>query len=83
MRRSAVGRPARGSSSLSAIPGEFCFGGCRESRAAPSIGKQLAELKGSDTLTGDALGVSAAISGTTALVEHRAPRKMPAGVRVH
>ena len=37
-------------------------------RAAPSIGKQLAELKGSDTLTGDALGVSAAISGTTALV---------------
>jgi hypothetical protein len=37
-------------------------------RAAPSIGKQLAELKGSDTLTGDAVGVSVAISGTTALV---------------
>ena len=37
-------------------------------RAAPSIGKQLAELKCSDTLTGDAVGVSVAISGTTALV---------------
>ena len=37
-------------------------------QAAPSIGKQLAELKGSDTLTGDAVGVSVAISGTTALV---------------
>ena len=38
------------------------------SRAAPSIGKQLAELKGSDTLGGDAVGVSVAISGTTAAV---------------
>jgi hypothetical protein len=38
------------------------------SRATPSIGKQLAELKGSDTLTGDAVGVSVAISGTTAVV---------------
>ena len=38
------------------------------SRATPSIGKQLAELKGSDTLTGDAVGVSVAISGTTAIV---------------
>ena len=38
------------------------------SRATPSIGKQLAELKGSDTLSGDAVGVSVAISGTTALV---------------
>ncbi len=37
-------------------------------RVAPSIGKQLAELKGSDTLTGDAVGVSVAISGTTAIV---------------
>ena len=37
-------------------------------RATPSIGKQLAELKGSDTLTGDAVGVSVAISGTTAIV---------------
>jgi hypothetical protein len=37
-------------------------------RAAPSILKQLAELKGSDTLSGDAVGVSVAISGTTALV---------------
>ena len=37
-------------------------------RAAPSIGKQLAELKGSDTLAGDAVGVSVAISGTTAVV---------------
>ena len=37
-------------------------------RVAPSIGKQLAELKGSDTLTGDAVGVSVAISGPTAIV---------------
>ena len=37
-------------------------------RATPSIGRQLAELKGSDTLSGDAVGVSVAISGTTALV---------------
>ena len=37
-------------------------------RAAPSIGKQLAELKGSDTLAGDAVGVSVAISGTTVVV---------------
>ncbi len=37
-------------------------------RVTPSIGKQLAELKGSDTLAGDAVGVSVAISGTTALV---------------
>ncbi len=37
-------------------------------RAAPSIGRQLAELKGSDTLAGDAVGVSVAISGTTAVV---------------
>jgi hypothetical protein len=37
-------------------------------RVTPSIGKQLAELKGSDTLSGDAVGVSVAISGTTALV---------------
>jgi hypothetical protein len=35
--------------------------------AAP-VGKQLAELKGSDTLAGDAVGVSVAISGTTAIV---------------
>ena len=40
----------------------------RAPRATPSIGKQLAELKGSDTLTGDAVGVSVAISGTTAIV---------------
>jgi hypothetical protein len=37
-------------------------------RVTPSIGKQLAELKGSDTLTGDAVGVSVAISGPTAIV---------------
>ena len=32
------------------------------------IGEQLAELKGSDALAGDAVGVSVAISGTTAVV---------------
>jgi nucleoside-specific outer membrane channel protein Tsx len=37
-------------------------------RAAAPIGKQLAELKGSDTVAGNALGISVAISGTTALV---------------
>ena len=37
-------------------------------RVTPSIGKQLAELKGSDTLGGDAVGVSVAISGPTAIV---------------
>jgi len=37
-------------------------------RTTPSIGKQLAELKGSDTGAGDGLGVAVAISGTTAVV---------------
>jgi nucleoside-specific outer membrane channel protein Tsx len=37
-------------------------------RAAPSIGTQLAELKGSDTVAGDRLGHPVAISGTTAVV---------------
>ena len=37
-------------------------------RAAPMLGEQLAELKGSDTLSGDAVGVSVAISDTTAVV---------------
>jgi hypothetical protein len=37
-------------------------------RTTTSIGTQLAELKGSDTVAGDAFGVSVAISGTTAIV---------------
>ena len=37
-------------------------------RTAPRIGKQLAELKGSDTVAGDFFGSSVAISGTTAVV---------------
>jgi nucleoside-specific outer membrane channel protein Tsx len=37
-------------------------------RAAPSIGTQLAELKGSDTVAGDRLGHPVAISGTTVVV---------------
>ena len=37
-------------------------------RATPVAGRQLAELKGSDAVSGDAVGVSVAISGTTALV---------------
>ena len=37
-------------------------------RAAAPIGKQLAELKGSDTVAADGFGVSVAISGTTVMV---------------
>ena len=37
-------------------------------RSAPPIEKQLAELKGSDTVAGDGFGGSVAISGTTAVV---------------
>ncbi len=37
-------------------------------RTTPSIGKQLAELKGSDTGAGDGLGVAVAVSGRTAVV---------------
>ena len=37
-------------------------------RTAPSIGTQLAELKGSDTVAGDRFGFPVAISGTTAVV---------------
>ncbi len=37
-------------------------------RATTPIGRQLAELKGSDALGGDAVGVSVAISGKTAVV---------------
>ena len=37
-------------------------------RAAPSIGKQLAELKGSNTVADDSFGFSVAISGTTVVV---------------
>ncbi len=36
-------------------------------RTTPPIGTQLAELNGSDTVAGDGLGVSVAISGTTVL----------------
>ena len=37
-------------------------------RAAPPIGKQLAELKGRDIVSPDSFGYSAAISGTTGVV---------------
>ncbi|MGA3352731.1 MAG: FG-GAP repeat protein [Acidimicrobiales bacterium] len=37
-------------------------------QTAPPVGRQLAEIKGSDTVSGDAVGVSVAISGTTAVV---------------
>jgi hypothetical protein len=37
-------------------------------RVTTPIGRQLAELKGSNALAGDAVGVSVAISGTTAVV---------------
>jgi len=37
-------------------------------RTTPSIGTQLAELKGSDTVAGDSFGGSVAISGTTLVV---------------
>ena len=37
-------------------------------RALPAPGKQLAELRGSDTLSPDNLGASVAVSGTTAIV---------------
>jgi nucleoside-specific outer membrane channel protein Tsx len=37
-------------------------------RSSTPIGKQLAELKGSDTVAGDSLGSSVAISGSTAIV---------------
>jgi hypothetical protein len=37
-------------------------------RTTPPIGKQLAELKGRDTVTPDSFGFSAAISGTTGVV---------------
>jgi nucleoside-specific outer membrane channel protein Tsx len=37
-------------------------------RTTSPIGKQLAELKGSDTVAGDGLGSSVAISGSTAIV---------------
>jgi drug/metabolite transporter superfamily protein YnfA len=37
-------------------------------RATPSIAKQLAELKGSDTVADDGFGVSVATSGPTAIV---------------
>jgi len=41
--------------------------GATSPRTIPTIGKQLAELKGSDTVAGDYFG-SVAISGTTAIV---------------
>jgi nucleoside-specific outer membrane channel protein Tsx len=37
-------------------------------RSTPPIGRQLAELKGSDTIADNGFGVSVAISGTTAVV---------------
>ena len=37
-------------------------------RTSPSIGTQLAMLKGSDTVANDFFGMSVAISGTTAVV---------------
>ncbi len=37
-------------------------------RSTSAIGKQLAELKGSDTVAGDGVGSSVAVSGTTAIV---------------
>jgi len=39
-----------------------------KSRTTVPIGKQLAELKGSDTVAADGFGVSVAISGTTVMV---------------
>ena len=37
-------------------------------RTGPATGKQLAELKGSDTVVSDEFGISVAVSGTTAVV---------------
>ena len=37
-------------------------------RTASAVGKQLAELKGSETVAGDGVGFATAISGTTAVV---------------
>ena len=42
--------------------------GAVRTRTTPPIGKQLAELKGSDTVAGDEFGSSVTISGSTAVV---------------
>jgi hypothetical protein len=47
-------------------------------RTTPSIGTQLAELKGSDTVAGDSFGGSVAISGTTLVVGHMPTQTTPA-----
>ena len=53
--------------SVPLIAGPASARGAR-SRTTPSIGQQLAELKGSDTVPADGFGVSVALLGTTAVV---------------
>jgi len=48
-----------------------------------SIGKQLAELKGSDTLPVTPSALGAIFRARPPSWEHRALRRTPAGVRVH
>ena len=68
MRRSLVG----GLLVMAAISSQVVAGpspaAAASLHARTPIGEQLAELKGSDALAGDAVGVSVAISGTTAVV---------------
>ena len=47
------------------------------------LGKQMAELKGSDTVTGDGFGSSVAVSGPTVIAGVRRRRPRRTGVRVH
>ena len=58
---------AVGAISVPLIAGPASARGAR-SRTTPSIGQQLAALKGSDTVATDGFGVSVALSGTTVAV---------------
>ena len=50
-----------------ALSGSTATAAAASPRAAPPVGTQLSELKGSDTVVGDAFGDSVAISGTSAV----------------
>ena len=68
MRRSRIASLiAVGAISL-ALSGSTATAVAASPRAAPPVGTQLSELKGSDTVAGDYLGYSVAISGTSAVV---------------
>jgi hypothetical protein len=56
------------SAAVVVLPVSAVISAAAASPLSPPVGKVLAELKGSATLSGDAVGVSVAISGETALV---------------